>query len=823
MFETGKVPGTSIDGGPLFDSPGSATSSSRPQPADRTRPTGPEYRPLQPTLPPRLNRDSAFSSKGYSLGSTPMFRSPSWCRRMDIPPDEQQITTPPSAEASALAFAALQLLPVPVMVLSSERVIVFANEAMGPLLDVISEEKPLPPSDGWRPQSVTDIIGGKSLSDVGIEIHDERCPEWEEWKWKMLFDGVDEQMKKEALERSYAQKRDFHDNMSFENYGIGEPKPLPWRISLDPRGATVNVVFQPKKTFQSVGHEIPREARIQVSAQMSVVAWTINSETHFTLTFTSVTQSIMKVKDVFSLEPPRAASPMLPLELQVPRAVSPMDAVSTSPGGTQATSSDHDCDNEAVCSDPIHGSSLWLAPAEVVPLRSLLQQSIAKLKDALIDLMELPVFIIWDDGTLAFPNRAALELIRSTSKICPPAGHRLDLINCFKIYKADFSRPLTLEEHPISRICKSKENIHSVKLGLIDVMGNKKIYDVGGKGIIDEETGEFVAGMCWARDVTEFQDKLDAQKAADELRFMTICNVMPQLIWTTTPTGYVDWWSERWYDFTGLSSNDSLGLAWEKCIHPQDLGETLKRWRDSLKTGQGYGMEYRVKQRNGQYRWMLARGLPLRDPATDQILKWFGTCTDIDELVQARLDARRTREQLTNVMAHAALTLWTIDRDFKVSMIEGDQIWAKNAGTPQSSFVGKSIYDIVSKKEHPGFYAPLEGILNGTITEEKNVEYDMNGRCLRTTYVPIKGQENALGEINEDLITGVIGVCVDITDRVNTLHELAEREKENQILMANERAANEASKLKSVFLASMSHEIRTYVNGSSVLSLRYAN
>ena len=792
MFETGQESDPPSFEGSMCDSIDTAAPGPRPTPPPaRLKP--PDDRP------PRLNCESAFSSKGYTAGASAMLRSPSWCRRLDIPAEGQPITMPPSAEMSALAFASLQLLPVPMMVLSEDRVVVFANEAMATLLDIAPEEAPGPKLDGWSLQSTTDMLRGKSLLEMGVEIREEQGSEWESWRWNMLLEGVVKEMR-EASERNTESHQGSHQGIDYGNKG---PHPIPWHTSLDPRGATTNVVFQPQRPHNISGHEISSETRVQISSQMSVTAWKMKSEIYFTLTFTSITHAVVPVKGVLSPKQGGADSP----------AETSSSTATETPVTPAAPDHHHHSSSEVLGTDIQHGccSSTWVPPAEIVPFRSQLQQKIAKLGDRLIDLMELPVFIMRADGSLAFPNKAAVELLKSTSKTCVPVGHALDIINCFTVYKEDFSRALTLEEHPIVRTCKMRENFNSEKVGLIDIFGKKKVFDVGGKGIVDEETGEFLAGMCWARDITGFQERLAAQKAEDELRFMTFCNVMPQLVWTTTPTGYVDWWSERWYNFTGLTLLESTGFAWGQSIHPNDLNETLEKWDHSLKTGEGYGVEYRVKRWDGQYRWMLARGLPLRDPNMTKILKWLGTCTDIDELVQARLDAKRTREQLTNVMAHAALTLWTIDKDFKVSMIEGDQIWAKNAGTPQSSFIGKSIYDIVSREENLEFYAPLEGILNGTVTEEKNTEYHMNGRCLRTTYVPIKGQEDSSGKFNEDLVTGVIGICVDITDRVNTLQELADRERENQILMANERAATEASKLKSMFLASMSHEIRTYV------------
>jgi PAS domain-containing protein len=96
-----------------------------------------------------------------------------------------------------------------------------------------------------------------------------------------------------------------------------------------------------------------------------------------------------------------------------------------------------------------------------------------------------------------------------------------------------------------------------------------------------------------------------------------------------------------------------------------------QKWQHSLATGDDYVVEYRCRRHDGVYRWMLGRALPLRDPKTSKITKWYGTTTDIHELVEARSAARATREQLQEVLSHSHVTLWAIDRNCKITLLEG--------------------------------------------------------------------------------------------------------------------------------------------------------
>ncbi|KAH7319265.1 hypothetical protein BKA65DRAFT_409056 [Rhexocercosporidium sp. MPI-PUGE-AT-0058] len=314
---------------------------------------------------------------------------------------------------------------------------------------------------------------------------------------------------------------------------------------------------------------------------------------------------------------------------------------------------------------------------------------------------------------------------------------------------------------------------------------------------------------------------------------LLICESMPQMIWTTTPEGLHDWFSTRWfvYEYTGLTEEDSLGMGWKLPFHPDDMVSTGKKWAHSLKTGEPYSTEYRCRNKDGEWRWMLGRALPMRNLQTGAIEKWYGTCTDIHESVETRFAAKRLRQQLLSVITHAQVTLFAVDRNRKITLLEGSFIWdlekdlesgdesVSSKPTPGDHFVGKRVYDILSQSKSPrdenGIPTPLkpiEDILTGKTMEEVQ-EHCIDDRWYSTKFVPVLGKKDNGGRVNEAWIDGVIGVSMDITEIKDRELELQAQEKENTRLLANEAAAKEASRLKSQFLANMSHEIRTPIAG----------
>lgn len=117
----------------------------------------------------------------------------------------------------------------------------------------------------------------------------------------------------------------------------------------------------------------------------------------------------------------------------------------------------------------------------------------------------------------------------------------------------------------------------------------------------------------------------------DELYFRTLAESLPEIIWTANPDGMDDFFSQKWSDYTGLTQEQSFGAGWVAAIHHDDIDPLMAKWKIALKTGEPYEVEYRFRRgSDGVFRWFLGRANPIRD-ANGKIVKWFGTCTDIDD------------------------------------------------------------------------------------------------------------------------------------------------------------------------------------------------
>ncbi|WP_316823132.1 PAS domain S-box protein [Pedobacter gandavensis] len=164
-----------------------------------------------------------------------------------------------------------------------------------------------------------------------------------------------------------------------------------------------------------------------------------------------------------------------------------------------------------------------------------------------------------------------------------------------------------------------------------------------------------IAGI--ARDL---RAELNAKKAVDkkteelqqvikEMEFLA--NTVPAVVWTSQPNGMLDYINERWHESSKISITDSLGRAWAKLLHPDDVKPVLQCWKASLETGNPYQTEFRMLDKFGNYRWWLARALALKDKK-GKIIKWYGTNTDIT-------DQKELEKQKDNFLAVASHELKT--------------------------------------------------------------------------------------------------------------------------------------------------------------------
>jgi PAS domain S-box-containing protein len=150
----------------------------------------------------------------------------------------------------------------------------------------------------------------------------------------------------------------------------------------------------------------------------------------------------------------------------------------------------------------------------------------------------------------------------------------------------------------------------------------------------------------------KFLNKLDSNRKQieaalreSEERYRMLVENVPQMVWIGDPNGYIEYFNQRWLDYTGLPLHKSLGWNWQQIVHPEDLSQTLEIWTTGLRTGNPIQLQYRLRRFDGVYRWHIGQALPQRN-ANGTIVKWFGTCTDIDDRKRAEEALQQSEARL---------------------------------------------------------------------------------------------------------------------------------------------------------------------------------
>ncbi len=217
-----------------------------------------------------------------------------------------------------------------------------------------------------------------------------------------------------------------------------------------------------------------------------------------------------------------------------------------------------------------------------------------------------------------------------------------EFVDTFELWTLD-GRLLEVDEWPLSRVIAG-ERLHELELRLRR-SGNDRMFILSFSGALVKDGGGNAHAFLSFNDITERREAEELLRASEQ-RFRFLADNMPQIIWTSKPDGNLDYYNRRWYDYTGMTFDQTKDWGWEPVLHPDDLQNCIDRWTKAFTTGGNYEVEYRFKRASDStYRWHLGRAFPLRG-ANDEIIQWIGTCTDIDDQKRAETNLRRERDSL---------------------------------------------------------------------------------------------------------------------------------------------------------------------------------
>ncbi|MBW4657949.1 MAG: PAS domain-containing protein [Drouetiella hepatica Uher 2000/2452] len=143
-----------------------------------------------------------------------------------------------------------------------------------------------------------------------------------------------------------------------------------------------------------------------------------------------------------------------------------------------------------------------------------------------------------------------------------------------------------------------------------------------------------------------------------EQRYRDLAEAMPQIVGLMQPTGEITYLNQQWYRYTGLSEAESLGFGCFVAVHPDDRERIVQSWQLAVAAGQQAEVEYRLRRRDGMYRWFVSRAVPRHD-RSGQIASWIGTVTDIDDQKrgqEAAERANRVKDEFLAVLSHELRT-----------------------------------------------------------------------------------------------------------------------------------------------------------------------
>lgn len=294
-----------------------------------------------------------------------------------------------------------------------------------------------------------------------------------------------------------------------------------------------------------------------------------------------------------------------------------------------------------------------------------------------------------------------------------------------------------------------------------------------------DDAGRVIGVIGISRDITE-RKEAEAALVASEQRLRFLSESIPHMIWSARPDGYIDYFNQRCLDYTGAKHGQMAGWDWLPLVHPDDRAATIERWAAALRDGSEYKIDYRLRHgQTGQWRWHRGHAMPMRD-AEGRILRWYGTCTDIDAQKRVEEELRESEQRLKRAQEIAHLGSWELDL-LSNRLTWSDEVYRIFGLQPQEF---AATYEAFLEAVHPEDRLAVDAAYSGSLREGRD-RYEIEHRVVRKGTGEVRTVHEKCEHIRDGSgrIIRSVGMVHDITERKATEIALRASEERYRFLM----------------------------------------
>lgn len=295
----------------------------------------------------------------------------------------------------------------------------------------------------------------------------------------------------------------------------------------------------------------------------------------------------------------------------------------------------------------------------------------------------------------------------------------------------------------------------------VELNNETRIY-LSTKSPYYDNDGNIIGIIGISVDITD-RKRIQEQLAESEYRYRELVENIPQLVWLSSPDGSVEYFNQRWINYTGIELEKTLGWDWQQVVHPDDQPEAAEKWTNALASGNPMqDVQYRLKCHDGNYRWYLAKAVPTSD-TQGNITGWLGTCTEIDDRIKAE-EALRQKEQRLRLFVESD-AIGIVFTSFGGKFYEVNDAFLRLIGYTRAEFESDGID---WRNITPPEYLPLD--------EAGIAEASEKGICTpyEKEYIRKDGSRISIligYTLVEEEIQGAVAFILDITDRKRAENE----------------------------------------------------